>query len=333
MLYACAVCVPVNFRPWQQVGAHRHEPRAPDEELQEHHRGQAPADGRGQGEIGAHAGRLLSRLLIGTAGGPPARRAARGGRQDRRKVPQTKGPGPPVPRAEPAAASGRRRPRRPAGDGAVVLLPSPGALAGSGFHATEGLNDVTPARRRLHRQRLHRPLPHPLVGGRARARHPRRLEPQPRRGAAEAAALARELRVGDARPYASIEEMVADPAIDCVWSARPEPRADREPRGDPARAAEGRASSWHRDREAAGPQRRRGEAGGRARRAHRRACTATSRTSSSRPGSSAGRTIVWARGAAIAGRPYLARAAEEHSGPHCRGSGAASCRAAACSPT
>src|SRR6185312_10039634 len=29
-----------------------------------------------------------------------------------------------------------------------------------------------------------------------------------------------------------------------------------------------------------------------------------------------GRTLLWARGAATTGRPYLARAAEEHSGPH-----------------
>ena len=29
-----------------------------------------------------------------------------------------------------------------------------------------------------------------------------------------------------------------------------------------------------------------------------------------------GKAILWARGAALAGRPYLARAAEEHSGPH-----------------
>jgi predicted dehydrogenase len=29
-----------------------------------------------------------------------------------------------------------------------------------------------------------------------------------------------------------------------------------------------------------------------------------------------GRELLWARGAALAGRPYLARAAEEHSGPH-----------------
>ena len=34
------------------------------------------------------------------------------------------------------------------------------------------------------------------------------------------------------------------------------------------------------------------------------------------PGVERGKTIVWARGAALAGRPYLARAAEEHGGPH-----------------
>jgi predicted dehydrogenase len=29
-----------------------------------------------------------------------------------------------------------------------------------------------------------------------------------------------------------------------------------------------------------------------------------------------GRTLIWVRGASVSGRPYLARAAEEHSGPH-----------------
>ena len=50
-----------------------------------------------------------------------------------------------------------------------------------------------------------------------------------------------------------------------------------------------------------------------ARRAARRR---TSRTSSSRRRSRRGETLLWARGAATTGRPYLARAAEEHSGPH-----------------
>ena len=34
------------------------------------------------------------------------------------------------------------------------------------------------------------------------------------------------------------------------------------------------------------------------------------------PGLERGHAIAWARGAALSGRPYLARAAEEHSGPH-----------------
>jgi predicted dehydrogenase len=34
------------------------------------------------------------------------------------------------------------------------------------------------------------------------------------------------------------------------------------------------------------------------------------------PDISRGRELIWARGAALTGRPYLARSAEEHSGPH-----------------
>ncbi len=44
----------------------------------------------------------------------------------------------------------------------------------------------------------------------------------PNRANAESAAqLARSLRVGDARAFGSIEEMVADPAIDCIWLCGP----------------------------------------------------------------------------------------------------------------
>src|SRR5215831_15883642 len=42
-----------------------------------------------------------------------------------------------------------------------------------------------------------------------------------RRHADEAAALARILRVGDARAYGSIAEMVAAPEIDCIWLCSP----------------------------------------------------------------------------------------------------------------
>jgi predicted dehydrogenase len=39
--------------------------------------------------------------------------------------------------------------------------------------------------------------------------------------AEEACALARKLAVGNARPYKSIGEMVADPAIDAIWLTGP----------------------------------------------------------------------------------------------------------------
>src|SRR5690349_12846198 len=39
--------------------------------------------------------------------------------------------------------------------------------------------------------------------------------------AGEAAALARELRVGEARAFASLEELVAAPEIDCLWICGP----------------------------------------------------------------------------------------------------------------
>ena len=46
------------------------------------------------------------------------------------------------------------------------------------------------------------------------------------RNAAAAANEARRLDVGEARPYASIREMVADPAIDALWLTGPNHRRD-----------------------------------------------------------------------------------------------------------
>src|SRR6266404_4317055 len=39
--------------------------------------------------------------------------------------------------------------------------------------------------------------------------------------AEEAAALARSSRAGDARAFGSIEQMIADPDIDCIWLCGP----------------------------------------------------------------------------------------------------------------
>ena len=77
------------------------------------------------------------------------------------------------------------------------------------------------------------------------------------------------------------------------------------------------AKEAHRDRlrEAARAQRRRSETHGRACR-EERTVARLSREPIVYAGDSTGRALIWARGAALTGRPYLARAAEEHSGPH-----------------
>jgi predicted dehydrogenase len=138
----------------------------------------------------------------------------------------------------------------------------------------------------------------------------------PNRARAEqAAALARSLRVGEAKAYGSIEEMAQDPGIDCLWVCGP----------NHARVA---------NLEAIVEARRRGaelvavavEKPLARNVAEAKRVVALAREAGVlhgyledqlfSPGLERGRAILWARGAAIAGRPYLARAAEEHSGPH-----------------
>ena len=169
----------------------------------------------------------------------------------------------------------------------------------------------------VHRQRIQRALPHAGVSRAcatptcsASGARTRRTPRRPRSSRAT-------LDVGDAKPYASIAEMVADPAIDAIWLSGPnQARVENvEEIVDAVERGKG-ALAGHRLREAAGAQRRRGDAGPRAREARRHSRTATSRTRSSRRRSKPGAQLLWARGAATTGRPYLARAAEEHSGPH-----------------
>ncbi|MBA2246426.1 MAG: Gfo/Idh/MocA family oxidoreductase, partial [Gemmatimonadetes bacterium] len=134
--------------------------------------------------------------------------------------------------------------------------------------------------------------------------------------AASAAALARELDVGEARPYASISEMVADPAIDAIWLTGPnharvenveeivhaiesgqgtlkaiaceKPLARNVAEAEHVTALVKRAGLMHGYLE----------------------------DQLFTPHVERGRDLIWARGAATTGRPFLARAAEEHSGPH-----------------
>ena len=134
--------------------------------------------------------------------------------------------------------------------------------------------------------------------------------------AEEAAELARSLRVGDARAFATIEEMVASPDIDCIWICGPNhSRIDNLERiVKTLKAGKGSLIGITCEKPLA--------------RNVREAKRMVELIEESgvlhgyledqvfEPAVVRGREILWARGASIAGRPYLARSAEEHSGPH-----------------
>jgi len=139
----------------------------------------------------------------------------------------------------------------------------------------------------------------------------------PKRANAESAAqLARDLHVGEARAFDSIEEMVASPDIDAIWLCGPNhTRLDNmEQIVRALDSGKGQLVGVACEKPLA-----------------RNVAEATRMVEMIEsagllhgyledqlftPGVVRGRQIVWARGAATTGRPYLARAAEEHSGPH-----------------
>jgi predicted dehydrogenase len=133
--------------------------------------------------------------------------------------------------------------------------------------------------------------------------------------AEEAAALARSLHVGDARAFASIEEMVAAPEIDCIWLCGP--NHARVENMERIVAARNRGASLVGIACEKPLARNVGEALRMVELVDKaRVLNAYLEDQLFSPGLERGRDIVWARGAALSGRPYLARAAEEHSGPH-----------------
>lgn len=136
-----------------------------------------------------------------------------------------------------------------------------------------------------------------------------------RKNAEEAAALARTLRVGEARAFGSIAEMVAAPEIDCIWIVGPNHRrienmeeivAARKAGADligiacekPLARNVGEAQRMVALVEEA------------------EVLHAYLEDQLFTPGLVRGHSVLWQRAAALTGRPYLARAAEEHSGPH-----------------
>src|SRR3954468_2763403 len=137
-----------------------------------------------------------------------------------------------------------------------------------------------------------------------------------KKNAASAAELARSLDVGAAKAYASIADMVADPAIDAIWLTGPnharienvEEIVDAIERGRGTLA--GIACEKPLGRNVA-EAKRVTELVKRAGLMH-----GYLENQVFAPQVETGRNLLWARGAATTGRPYLARAAEEHSGPH-----------------
>jgi predicted dehydrogenase len=134
--------------------------------------------------------------------------------------------------------------------------------------------------------------------------------------AASTAALAREHDVGEARPYKSIRDMIADPAINALWLCGPNQAriANIEEIVDAIKSGAGTLRGLACEKPLA---RNVAEAKKVA------ALVASVGLNTGylenqlfAPDITRGRELIWARGAALTGRPYLARAAEEHSGPH-----------------
>ncbi len=137
-----------------------------------------------------------------------------------------------------------------------------------------------------------------------------------RRHAEEAAELARSLGVGEAMAFASIEEMVVSPDIDCIWICGPNHmRIDNMERiVNTLQSGKGQLVGVACEKPLA--------------RNVKEAKRMVELVDQSgllhgyledqlfSPSVQRGREIQSARGASLTGRPYLARCAEEHSGPH-----------------
>jgi len=137
-----------------------------------------------------------------------------------------------------------------------------------------------------------------------------------KKNAASAAEMARSLDVGAAKPYASITEMVADPAIDAIWLTGPNhARIDNvEEIVEAVERGRGTLAGIACEK----PLGRNVAEAKRVTELVKRAGLKHGYLENQvfAPQVETGRALLWARGAATTGRPYLARAAEEHSGPH-----------------
>ena len=134
--------------------------------------------------------------------------------------------------------------------------------------------------------------------------------------AASAAKLARDIGVGDAKAYKSIGDMVADPAIDAIWLCGPNQARISNMEEIVAAVKGGRGTL-----KGIACEKPLGRTVAEAKQLVKLAKsigvpTGYLENQLFAPHIEAGKKLIWARGAATTGRPYLARAAEEHSGPH-----------------
>lgn len=128
--------------------------------------------------------------------------------------------------------------------------------------------------------------------------------------------LARELDLGASERYESIARMVADPAIDAIWLTGPNHKRVENVEEIVAAIASGKGAlkglacekPLARNVDEAEKIIELADSVGLA--------TGYLENQAFAPQVERGRTLIWQRGAATTGRPYLARAAEEHSGPH-----------------
>src|SRR5947207_6966317 len=134
--------------------------------------------------------------------------------------------------------------------------------------------------------------------------------------AADTASIARQLGVGEAKAYPSIAAMIEDPAIDAIWLSGPNFARIENVEEIVSAIERGRGTLL----------------GIACEKPLARNVTEAKQVLDLvkkvelphgylenqvfAPQIDVGRNLLWARGAKLTGRPYLARAAEEHSGPH-----------------
>ncbi len=134
--------------------------------------------------------------------------------------------------------------------------------------------------------------------------------------AEEAAALARELRVGDCRAFNSIEEMAASPEIQAIWLCGPNHTRIENLEAIVRTVKAGKSSLIGITIEK--PLARNAAEAKRVIELIEESGLLHGYLEDQlfEPGIVRGREIIWRRAAALTGRPYLARCAEEHGGPH-----------------